>query len=380
MKNYSLLLLIFWLFTAHPSFGQSNIETLKSNKLLLNEEIDRLEKRIKKYSISIKNTVDRLSATRRKLQFQDRLIKLKRREIDNNRLLIHKYAEIIESLGLRRLQLENEFGQNLNRLYKQKLLNKHKLKTRFEAWNKQLLSKYYTRQYHQRSIAMLDSIEALKANFDSIHVEQKALLASNEDKMRQLSARKALLTEQKQEFERDIARSKKSKSLISEDIRKRKKSLQLLDEKIRAIIRHAQGKAASKENHFGGEKGQFMLPLEGAVVVSPFGEQAHPLVPNLKIVNNGVDLVSAGSTVVRSIDAGVVLSIQEIPAAGKVIIIRHGQYYSVYGSLADVSVQLGEKLAAGQVIAAVSNDTKKLHFELWKNQEKLDPEDWINFE
>ena len=83
----------------------------------------------------------------------------------------------------------------------------------------------------------------------------------------------------------------------------------------------------------------------------------------------------------RTVFDGEVTGVINIPGAGKAIIIRHGEYLSVYSNLASTTVSKGEKVKAKQSIGAVAEGESgggELHFEIWKGSTTQNPQSWIN--
>ena len=102
--------------------------------------------------------------------------------------------------------------------------------------------------------------------------------------------------------------------------------------------------------------------------------KAHPTNKALEIENNGLDFKAKKGSQVNAIYSGKVVGFTEIPGIGKMLILRHGQYYTVYSKLTNVFVKYGDKVKAGQSIAEVNED---FHFEIWLGKEKQNPSIWL---
>ena len=101
----------------------------------------------------------------------------------------------------------------------------------------------------------------------------------------------------------------------------------------------------------------------------------------METYNNGIDIATDKGAKVRAVFDGNVSRIFLIKGEGKVILINHGDYFSVYSGLKEVSVQMAEKVFAKQEIGVVMTDQSKgkthLHFEIWKNYDKQNPSHWL---
>lgn len=118
-------------------------------------------------------------------------------------------------------------------------------------------------------------------------------------------------------------------------------------------------------------------PIDG-YVSGRFGNQPHPALKNVRINNNGIDITSTSGLAVRSVAQGTVISISKIPGYDYMIIIQHGDYYSVYSNLVETSVAQLEPVTTTTVIGKLGQDSDRvLHFEWWKGKEKLDPQQWL---
>jgi murein hydrolase activator len=123
-------------------------------------------------------------------------------------------------------------------------------------------------------------------------------------------------------------------------------------------------------------------PTSRGTVTGVFGEQPHPFLSGVKIRNDGIDISTNEGAVVRSIYEGTVSRIFVLPGAHKTIIIRHGNYLTVYSNLKEVFVRQGDKVGTKQNIGIVftENDSDHktvLQFQIWKENVKLNPIDWL---
>lgn len=134
-------------------------------------------------------------------------------------------------------------------------------------------------------------------------------------------------------------------------------------------------------NNFAGNRGKLPWPVERGVITGTFGEQPHPVLRNIKIVNNGIDIATVPGAKARAVFDGTVSRVITIPGANFAVIVRHGEYLSVYSNLAQVSVKNGDRVSVRQEIGSVATDNRDgkthLHFEIWKGNEKLNPAAWI---
>jgi septal ring factor EnvC (AmiA/AmiB activator) len=128
-------------------------------------------------------------------------------------------------------------------------------------------------------------------------------------------------------------------------------------------------------------KGNINLPLDAGLVVTAYGDNINNSTNTLTF-NNGVDFSVAKGTKVYSVASGIVSLVGELPYYGQVVIIKHDNgYRSVYASLSDADVIIGENIRLNQVIGKTGEtlDGQSLHFELWLNTTPLNSSEWLRF-
>ncbi|HPG40076.1 MAG TPA: peptidoglycan DD-metalloendopeptidase family protein [bacterium] len=127
-------------------------------------------------------------------------------------------------------------------------------------------------------------------------------------------------------------------------------------------------------------KGKMPWPTQGKIT-SHFGRQRHPV---LKTVtdNLGIEIKAPLGTPVTAVNAGQIQAITWQRGLGNIVIISHDDgYYTVYTHLAEINVDPLQDVQRGQVIGTVgdtgSMNGPVLHFQIWKNTQNLNPEEWI---
>jgi murein hydrolase activator len=128
-------------------------------------------------------------------------------------------------------------------------------------------------------------------------------------------------------------------------------------------------------------KGRLPWPVGKGIITSHFGVHQHPVLKYVTENNFGIEITSTGTTLARSIFKGEVKAITAISGANMTVIIRHGNYYSVYTNLINVKVKKGEKVDTKQAIGEVFQDPSANYNATIKfmifDSKYLDPEIWI---
>lgn len=133
-------------------------------------------------------------------------------------------------------------------------------------------------------------------------------------------------------------------------------------------------------NNFASNRGRLPVPITGAyAVTSRYGTYNVEGLRGVQLDNKGIDITAKRGAQARSIFDGEVVTVANF-GGSYTIIIRHGDYYSVYNNLASVSVRRGQKVKTAQIIgnvAADGNGNCKLHFQLRRGAGTLNPQSWI---
>jgi len=123
-------------------------------------------------------------------------------------------------------------------------------------------------------------------------------------------------------------------------------------------------------------------PVERGVITDHFGVHQHPVLKNIQVKNNGVDISTVQGAKARSVFGGEVSRVFVVSGGNYAVIIRHGKFLTVYSNLVDVLVKSGDKVSIKQTIGTIGTDNEDdnktvLKFQIWKENVKMNPEEWI---
>ena len=134
---------------------------------------------------------------------------------------------------------------------------------------------------------------------------------------------------------------------------------------------------------FVNNKGRLPYPVTGRhMVVGTFGEQQHQELKYVRTNNSGIDIRTNAGADARAVFKGVVTRVFVVPGYNNSVIVRHGNYLTVYSNLSQVYVQAGDQVNTRQALGRIFSDPAEgnatvLHFQLWKEKTKLDPQPWL---
>ncbi|MGI4760774.1 MAG: murein hydrolase activator EnvC family protein [Janthinobacterium lividum] len=131
---------------------------------------------------------------------------------------------------------------------------------------------------------------------------------------------------------------------------------------------------------FAGNRGRLPWPVAHGFVAQHFGRHPHPVLRHVTVDNRGVDIQTNQGEAVRAVFGGRVLTVAQVPGMNTIVMIQHGEYFTVYAKLRSVNVHEGEQVSAREAIGSAATDadgTAQVQFQVWRNSANLNPESWL---
>ena len=220
-------------------------------------------------------------------------------------------------------------------------------------------------------ILLIEENRLVQQQIEKDAQDQKSLIKTLERKQTSLASQISKKEKQQKAIDREINRLIREAIAVSNKAlgKKRKKTFQLTPE------------AKLIADNFKANKGRLPWPLEKGVVVQGFGRQRHPVVKTTTIQSNGVILATEPLAQVRAVFEGEVMSVIVIKGSNPSVLIRHGNFITLYTNLAKLYVTKGEKVNAKQAIGEVftNQQTGKTQFQfgIFNNVDALNPKEWV---
>lgn len=411
-----LSLFIGCFFCLSILYGQTKSEKLKKDQV-------KIEKRIK-------NTKSLLDKTKTKAQSSLQELELVDAQIASREMLVRNFDEQVRSAEMEMIGKANDIKhiksrqQILKKQFRIMLLhaykNRNKLgklmyvfsaKTYAEALQRnnyiekmkeiektqfQLLTK--NQQIIQGEFSLISAEKTIKEQALTEKISEKALIEKDKE-LKEVLYQK--LKREEETLRNNLAQDEKEKQLlktkinaaIQDELKKAqqpkkkqstKKSKNTTSSKSNSKTTKEAGKTTVKKepavtytetpessalgSNFSGNKGRLPFPVGSGTITEKFGTNPHPTIKNVFTNNNGVDISTAKNASVRSVFEGEVTSVLTIPGAGKVVIIKHGNYRTVYSNLKDTYVNVGTKVNTKQSIGSLltheSGTMSIVHFEI----------------
>jgi septal ring factor EnvC (AmiA/AmiB activator) len=408
LRQLAALLLL--LLVPMLSVGQSRKE-LEKKREALDKQIKTTTALIDQARKEQRVTQQQLQLLESQIQAREQLIRTMNGELRQVDQRIQEDEEMVTSLRKDLVELKEEYARMVQFAYRNRS-SYDRLSYLFAANSFQQAFKRsrYLNQIAEQRVRQAALIAETQA---SIEARLAGLREQREAKNRIMAeeqAEKQKLAADRNGQQSALASLKKEEGRLKETQRRQQKQRNDLDAAIRKAIEESMRKetkpatkgtskgtsgstaklevtltpeAKELNADFEKNKGKLPWPVEKGVITSRFGPQPHPVLPGIKIDNNGIDITTEKGAGVRAVFRGEVSSVIVIPGAGKAVIVSHGAYRTVYSNLREVSVVKGQKVETKQVVGTVLTDDNGsvAHIEIWKITSeglvKVDPALWI---
>ena len=443
--RYFLIAIILLLGISTTLLAQSNklIKELESKRGALQKQIAETESLLKTTKKDVGSQLNGLAALSGQIEERKRYINSINKDVD---AIGDELYKLERQLGVLRKDLadkKKKYESSVQYLYKNKSIEE-KLMFIFSADN---LTKMYRRLRYVREYATyqrLQGEEILKKQeqINRKRAELQQVKAAKESLLKERESEKAKLEVQEKEKRTLVANLKKKQQGLQSEIRRKKTEANRLNARIDRLIaeeiekarkraeeearreaearrKAAEAKSTSKESeakksdsrkssssrksatekpmesysmsredrelsgNFANNRGRLPMPISGSyIITSHYGEYAVEGLRNVKLDNKGIDIQGRPGAQARAIFDGKVAAVFQLNGLFNVL-IRHGNYISVYCNLSSASVKQGDNVSTKQSIGQVFSDMSDsgrtvLHFQLRREKEKLNPEPWLN--
>lgn len=408
MKRIFLLFSLVFVLTSIFAQSSNRISDLEKKRKAALERIEETSRLLNKNKTTTKNSIYKLNVLNDKIKARERFlgeISTELSSIDKNvNEVKNEYSETSRQLSVKK----EKYAKSI-RLMSRRNKSEDKLMFLLSSQDFNQLTRRVRYLSEYSDYLKIQAIEITKKQaelkekrvaLETAYVEKKTVKEKEERE-------KSILSKEKSQQNEMIKGLKSKEKLLVAEISKQKKLADNLNRQIENIIaeeaRKAAAAAAKEKNRVAETKGgyamtqqekvvsgdfsknQGLLPLPvsqpGSIIVH-YGEQKYQ---DLKYVQNsskGIDIQTREGATATAIFDGIVSKVFPLPGFNNSIIVRHGNYLSVYANLISLNVKAGDKVKTGQSLGKIFTDTKQnnmtvLHFQLWKDTQRLNPETWL---
>lgn len=373
---------------------------LEKDKARVEQEIKNLNSQLARAKKNSRNGQQQINLLEKKIGERTKLINNINGQMN---LLNLQMTATQDSIALIRSQVDSmkqEYARIVRTLYAERgNLDKLVLVLDTRSYNMAYLRTKYFRdysRYRRRQAAAIDRRE------QDLHDASLELMRQQREKstlLAQEKKQKDALDREQQERKRSLKNSQQQERDLKNQIAQKEKQKRQLQQQIQKIINEEIAKANKKKsssssgssataaansvetalsNDFASNKGRFSWPVYYTRVAREYGRYTHE--SGGQNMNNGIDLVCKGGTTVQAIFNGTVSRVFTCPNGTKGVIVRHGQYMTVYANLGSVSVSEGAKVSTKQNLGTVytnADGTTDFSFQIWQGTTSLNPRQWL---
>lgn len=390
------------------SYAQSNSERvrLENNKKKLEKEIANTQQLLKRTTANKNASFNQIQLLKEQIRQRESLIQTINSqigEIDQN--IVKKEIELSQ-LQTKLERLKKEYSKLVYMSFKnRKSLNKILYYLSSEDYTKMYRRMRYLDALSDR---MTRQIELINETTHEISLVTENLKSEKESKTKLATSKekeKTQLNKDQIKKNEDLAQLKKKEANLIKNLKQQQKKKREIDIAINAAIKAAMKKVTAKNksqssstkttavnkmtltpeeqklsSSFASNAYKLPWPVEKGVKIGEYGIYRHPDVPEVAINNKGIDILSVKGAKARVVFSGEVSGIIDVLGV-KTVLVRHGEYFSVYKNLASVYVKKGDivtiKQNIGEINQSSNGEGSELHFEVWKNDVNLNPNSWL---
>jgi len=396
VRRKSLFLIFFLIFFGEitPGFSQTQTSGLKAKRQKLEKEISYTSKLLDEVNKSKKNTVYELQLISNRMNMRHRLMTILKKEI----------AWLTDNIAVTQISIR-VLNNHLDTLKKEYVHIAWYLYKNDNNYNR-LIFLFSAKDFNQayQRLRYLDEISAYirkeagritileKQKVDKLNklkqdkAEKKTLMDNETTQLSRLELEKR----QKIRLKQELAGQEKS---LRTRLRRKRKESQKLEAQIKKAITISTRKASNttksrpltaSEKHlsstFMANKGHLPWPVKKGVISQTFGVHNYPVLKHVKIKNNGVNIATAKGSIARAVFPGIVVNIVRITNTNIAVILKHGNYFTVYSGLDKILVENNQRVSEYQILGVIHTSLQgktELHFEVWHNKRLQNPAYWL---
>lgn len=393
--NKGEIVFLFLLIISQSVLGQNSIENIRQLREKTIKEIEYANKILEETKGKTKQSIQEINVINQRLKKRKEYILT----LEAEEALLNLNIEQCErSIGI----VNGEIGK-LKKSYAKIVIQLYKSKGSNVFMVYFLAAENMNQLYRRLRFARiyLNYLKTLRQKFEidgetlAKHREELVLLKGEKLKLVNETRKEyAVIKSESNQKLNVLNKLKKQQGEIEREIKEKERIAKKLDGEITRIIemeRKKAGKGSMRSNltpmdlvisnDFGKNQGKLPWPTQRGIISGKYGEHEHPDFKSVKIRNDGVYISTERGEIVRTVFKGVVSKVFAIPGENFTVIIRHGNYFTLYHNLIDVKVKAGQQVetkeAIGKVFTDIDTKETTLYFQVWRETERNDPELWL---
>lgn len=410
MRKYIFIVLAAILCVSSEAYCQRPKKTVKqvqAEAAKAKKEIERTSKLLKETEKSKSISIERVTLLSQQIEERNKYVNSLQQEIDFIENDIFSTNAQIHTLTAQLEEVQKDYNQTLFVLYKvhsqyEQLIFILSADDFNQAFNRLKYLQYYSDymiQQSERIKILQDSLGVRKYELENLLTKKKNLVGEKQSEARKLEQDKyqedvtiKKLSAKQNDLQRKLAQkqalarklNKQIEDLIKAELEAKRKAAAAKNKNSNKSVTEntltPEEKLVSK--NFSENKGRLPWPTVTGKITEHFGRHKHPTLAYVEVESNGVSIATSKGSKARAVFDGTVSKIVLIPGRNTAVLIKHGNYYTVYDNLTSVSVKAGQQVKAKQEIGTIYTDPETnstvLQLQIWRELEKLDPELWLS--
>ena len=411
MRHVWIVLLALSLSTVVYGQKSAAVRQLEQQRKEALADIEETNKLLQETAQTAKTSLNRLNLLSKQILSRKKVISLLNQELDEIEKDILNIQGQLRTLKRELGDKQTNYGKSMRGLYK-----RHSSQDKLlfilsaESFSQSMRRMRYLREYadwQKRQandiVEKQAEISRKQAEMEKTRAEKRALLGTRQEESKKLESEEAsqkeevqLLNKRQKDLKADLQKKRRQAEALNRQIEK-----QIAEEIARA---EAEAKAAREReervadtkggyamtkaekqlsDNFANNRGRLPYPVAGRhTIVATFGEQQHQELKYVRTSNSGIDIQTSPGADARAVFNGEVTRVFVVPGYNNSVIVRHGNYLTVYSNLSQVYVKAGDRVSTRQAIGRIYSDPEDgnstiLHFQLWKEKTKLNPQPWL---
>ncbi len=392
----------------------AEVQRLEQKRKAMQAEIARVDEALKQKTTSVREQFQQLTLLEGQIEARKQVIVALESEITETDKQLYSLEQEIAKLQTQFEKRQEGYVKSLRALQRGNNMQDQLLFIlSAEDFAQGMRRARYLKEYATWQKAEGEKLRSLRQKLDQqkseleLQRKEKALLLQSreqeqsklEDDKKRMQIRVNALKGEEKQLRNELAKRKKQaanlnkqiEEQIAKEIREAEEARRKALAKDKAPNRTAAtkgGYAMTQEEtklsrNFADNRGKLPMPISGSYrIVSHFGIQRHAGLTHVQVQNNGIDIQGSPGAEARAVFDGEVTTIFSMEGYNANVIVRHGNYLTVYSNLSSVYVTKGSKVKTGQAIGKIYQDPDMggatiLHFQVWKERNKLNPESWL---
>ena len=390
-------------------------QKLEERKAQIQKEIQENQRLLKSVQSKEKSATTELIIKREKIKLKEKLINTTERQTKalNNDMYLNQLQ--INRLSRELEDLKADYSEMILKSYKSR---SEQSRAMFLLSSESFLQAYkraqYMKQYASYRRSQGEEIEKKSVELQEYNKKLEVQKKEKERLLAENQRERADLEQERKEQEELVKKIQKDKKQIAAEIKTKQAESKKIDAQIKKLIADAIA-AANKKNaaaaaksgapkasstasssaapkivltpegkvisdNFKANKGRLPWPVVRGVVTLGYGDQPHPVHKSLVVHNSGVEITTDAGSQARAVFGGEVAAVIVISPVNKAVMIQHGDYFTVYQNLSNVSVTKGDKVSINQNLGTIrTNDAGKtvIKFTISQNTTYVNPQSWL---